>query len=105
MDTARQRRMLDLAGDLNRSHFARHPAEPDLLGRIQSYELAFQMQTEAEEAVDIDSEPEHIRKLYGLDDKTTAPYGRKCLMARRLVERGVFRPGLLRWRMGCARRA
>jgi hypothetical protein len=89
MDTARQRRMLDLAGDLNRSHFARHPAEPDLLGRIQSYELAFQMQTEAEEAVDIDSEPEHIRKLYGLDDKTTAPYGRKCLMARRLVERGV----------------
>ena len=85
----RQRRMLDLAAALNHEHASQHPAEADLLGRIQSYELAFQMQTEASEAVELDREPEHIKKLYGLDQEVTRPYGRKCLLARRLVERGV----------------
>ena len=85
----RQRRMLDLAAELNREHASLHPGEADLLGRIESYELAFKMQTEAREAVDLDREPESIKKLYGLDQEVTRPYGRKCLLARRLVERGV----------------
>ena len=85
----RQRRMLDYASELNRQHAAEHPGEADLLGRIESYELAYRMQTEAAEAVDLAAEPESIRKLYGLDKDVTRPYGEKCLLARRLVERGV----------------
>lgn len=85
----RQRRMLDLAGELNREHAELHPEEADLLGRIESYELAFKMQSEASDAVDLENEPEHIKKLYGMDHEVTRPYARKCLLARRLVERGV----------------
>ena len=85
----RQRRMLDFANDLNRQHAAQHAGEADLLGRIESYELAYRMQTEAKEAVDLAAEPEHIKKSYGLDHEVTRPYGEKCLLARRLVERGV----------------
>ncbi len=85
----RQRRMLDLARELNQHHAAAHPGEADLLGRIQSYELAYRMQSEATEAVNLAAEPGHIRKLYGLDQDVTRPYGEKCLLARRLVERGV----------------
>lgn len=86
---ARQRDMLDLSARLNKEHSDRHPGESELLARIQNYELAYRMQTEATEAVDLAAEPEHIRKLYGLDDGVTRPYGEKCLLARRLVERGV----------------
>ena len=85
----RQRRMLELSAAWNREHAASHPGEPDLLARIQNYELAYRMQSEATEAVDFSAEPEHTRRLYGLDDPTTRPYGEKCLLARRLVERGV----------------
>ena len=85
----RQRRMLDFANDLNRQHAAQHADEADLLGRIESYELAYRMQTEAKEAVDLAAEPEAIKKLYGLDQDVTRPYAEKCLLARRLVERGV----------------
>ncbi len=84
-----QRRMLDLAVELNQEHADRHPGEADLLGRIESYELAYRMQSEASEAVDLDREPEHTRELYGLNHDVTRPYGEKCLLARRLVERGV----------------
>ena len=74
---------------LNRDHAARHPGEADLEARIASYELAARMQTAAKEALDISGESEATRKLYGLDEPVTREYGTRCLIARRLVERGV----------------
>jgi uncharacterized protein (DUF1501 family) len=74
---------------LNRQHLDRHPGEADLETRIASYELAAAMQTAAKEALDISQEPEHIQKLYGIDQDATREYGTRCLIARRLVERGV----------------
>ncbi len=86
---ARQGSKLDFINQLNRSHQGRRESNTELEARIRSYELAFRMQAEAPEAIDLDSEPDHIKNLYGLDDKETEVYGRQCLMARRLVERGV----------------
>src|SRR5439155_16920474 len=57
--------------------------------RIASYELAYRMQANAPEAVDISKEPEHIKSLYGIDDAKTKDFGYRCLLARRMVERGV----------------
>jgi hypothetical protein len=74
---------------LNERHLQKHPGEADLETRIASYELAAAMQTAAKEALDISQEPEHIHKLYGLDQEATREYGTRCLIARRLVERGV----------------
>jgi hypothetical protein len=74
---------------LNQRHLERHPGEADLETRIASYELAAAMQTAAKEALDITQEPEHIHRLYGLDQDATREYGTRCLIARRLVERGV----------------
>ena len=74
---------------LNRSHLERHPGEADLESRIQSFELAAKMQTAASEALDVSREPAYIREMYGLDDDETRDYGTRCLIARRLVERGV----------------
>lgn len=85
----RQRRWLDLLGKLNDEHLRRNPGDSELAARIASYELAYRMQSNAPEAVDVGNEPEHIRKQYGLDQKVTEYFGRQCLMARRLVERGV----------------
>jgi hypothetical protein len=85
----RQRQMLDLSARLNRAHAEQHPGEADLLARIENYELAYRMQSQAMGAVDFASEPEHIKRLYGLDQNVTRPFGEKCLLARRLVERGV----------------
>ncbi len=85
----RQQRKLEFLEQLNQRHVADRAAHTDLEARIRSYELAFRMQAEAPEAIDLDSEPEHINSLYGLDEKETETYGRQCLMARRLVERGV----------------
>ncbi len=85
----RQRQMLELARGLNEEHAARHPEEEYLRARMQSYELAFNMQTEATEAVDLAAESPDLRELYGLNNKVTRPFGEKCLLARRLVERGV----------------
>ncbi len=84
-----QRQNLAFLDRLNRRHLAQHPGESDLESRIHSYELAAAMQTAAKEALDISSEPAHIRRLYGLDDDATREYGTRCLIARRLVERGV----------------
>jgi hypothetical protein len=84
-----QKRQLDLLNSINQSHLANHPGELDLQARIASYELAANMQTAAKEALDISSEPEHIKKLYGIDEEVTRDYGTRCLIARRLVERGV----------------
>ncbi len=84
-----QRRMLDFAQKLNETHLASNPAESELAARIRSYELAFQMQTEATVAVDLAQESSKTLSRYGTDDEITAGFGRKCLLARRLVERGV----------------
>ncbi|HEX7376295.1 MAG TPA: DUF1501 domain-containing protein [Pirellulales bacterium] len=84
-----QRRNLSFLEALNRRHLSLHPGEADLETRIASYELAAAMQVEAKEALDIGQEPEHIHKLYGLDKDETREYGARCLIARRLVERGV----------------
>lgn len=84
-----QRRNLSFLEALNRRHLSLHPGEADLETRIASYELAAAMQVEAKEALDIGQEPEHVHKLYGLDKDETGEYGTRCLIARRLVERGV----------------
>jgi hypothetical protein len=85
----RQRARLDLLRKWNEEHMAAHPDESSLAARIASYELAFRMQSHATDAVDITREPEPVRKLYGLDNPVSAHFGRNCLLARRLVERGV----------------
>jgi len=84
-----QRRILDRLARMNERHAAARPAETDLDARIASYELAHRMQASAPEAMDVDAEPEETRRLYGIDQERTADFGRKCLLARRLVERGV----------------
>ncbi len=84
-----QRRMLDTLRQYNEEHLAPRLDNTNLAARIASYEMAFNMQRHAPEAVDIDSEPEHIKRLYGLDEDRTQEFGRRCLLARRLVERGV----------------
>ncbi len=89
LSDAQQRQQLDLIGSLNDEHLLDRHAEDELTARIESFELAYRMQSEAPECFDIDSEPEHIRRLYGLDDELCGPFGRQCLMARRMVERGV----------------
>jgi hypothetical protein len=87
--TTRQTQKLDFLARLNQKHATGRESNTELEARIQSYELAFRMQAEAPEAIDLDSEPEPIKNLYGLDQDHTRVFGRQCLMARRLVERGV----------------
>jgi hypothetical protein len=84
-----QRRVLDALQGFNADHAALHPENSNLAARIASYELAFNMQRHAPEAVDLGRETEATRRLYGLDDPRTEEFGRRCLLARRLVERGV----------------
>ncbi|MEM7234452.1 MAG: DUF1501 domain-containing protein [Planctomycetota bacterium] len=84
-----QRRNLDFLRELNERHAKAFPAEADLEARIASYELAAAMQTSAREALDISGESEATKKLYGIDRAVTRDYGTRCLIARRLVERGV----------------
>jgi hypothetical protein len=89
VDQASQRRDLDLLKSLNEAHQISRPGETELAARIHSYELAYKMQTSAAEVVDLDLEPAATRDAYGLNDDRTRDFGRKCLMARRLLERGV----------------
>ena len=84
-----QRARLDLLAKWNGQHQAANPQESALSARIAAYELAYRMQAEATDAVDLADEPEYIRRLYGLDNKVSEHFGRNCLLARRLVERGV----------------
>jgi hypothetical protein len=84
-----QRHSLDLLARLNREHLKAHPGDSELAARIQSYELAFRMQTTAADVVDLSREDPRTRDRYGLDNKLTADFGRKCLIARRLLEKGV----------------
>ncbi len=86
---AHQREFLDQLSFLNQQHAKKHPEHHDLSARVESYELAYRMQTEVPGVIDIEGEPEHIHDMYGLGDKETAAFGRQCLMARRLVEKGV----------------
>lgn len=76
---------------LNSIHQQGHPGNSELAARIRNYEIAARMQTSVEEVMDLNREPDHIKKLYGLDhgNKATANYAKRCLLARRLVERGV----------------
>lgn len=83
----RQRRTLDLIQQMNAVDSS--PGDNEMAARIASYELAFKMQTSAPEAVDISKEPQYIRKLYGIDQRRTFDFGMRCLLARRMVERGV----------------
>jgi hypothetical protein len=89
LGVAQQRRQLDLLGRLNREHQQQHEADTELSARIESFELAYRMQMAAPEALDVESEPASVRKLYGLNDPRCKHFARQCLMARRLVERGV----------------
>jgi hypothetical protein len=84
-----QRYKLDFINDLNRKHLETRAGDSELEARIAAYELAFRMQAEAPEAVDLAQETKETQELYGLNDKVTAAFGRNCLLARRLVERGV----------------
>jgi hypothetical protein len=87
--TARQESKLEFLGTLNRRHLEPRRDQSELDARIKSYELAFRMQAEAPEAVDLTRETAATRTLYGLDDRATEKIGRLCLLSRRLVERGV----------------
>src|SRR5207247_1004676 len=70
-------------------HLRRHPQNSELEARISNYELAARMQTSVPDVLDLTQETEETRKLYGLDNPKTAEYGKRCLLARRLVEHGV----------------
>ncbi len=84
-----RRAQLDLMNRLNGRHLERHGANGELEARIESYELAFRMQSAAPEAMELAQETEETKRLYGIDRKESAEYGTNCLLARRLVERGV----------------
>ena len=84
-----QRQALDELAFMNRRHAEKHPNHNDLDSRIESYELAYRMQMEVPGVIDLKGEPESIREEYGMNDDRTASFGRQCLMARRLVEKGV----------------
>ena len=84
-----QRRLLDTLRQYNESHLAPREDNSNLAARIASYELAYRMQSTAPEAVDISQETAATQELYGLNDPRSEKFGRQCLLARRLVERGV----------------
>ena len=89
MTTQEQRRELDLLKWMNERHSAAHTDTTELDARIAAYELAFRMQSKAPELVDLNGESEATKKLYGLDNPVSETFGRQCLLARRMVERGV----------------
>ena len=84
-----QRKNLDVLADLNRGHMAEHPGHDELAARMANYELAYRMQTEVPGVIDIESEPESIKEMYGLEDKETGQFARRCILARRMIEKGV----------------
>ncbi|MFH5802634.1 DUF1501 domain-containing protein [Alienimonas sp. DA493] len=89
MTAASERRSLDLLATLERNHAADHPQHGALAARMHNYELAFRMQAEVPDLLDVGSEPEHVRRLYGIGEGPDDGFARRCLLARRLVERGV----------------
>ncbi len=89
IDRHHQRRNLDLLAALNGQQRDQHPWHDELTARMQSYELAFRMQAEVPELLNLDNETEETQAMYGIDQEPTDRFGRKCLLARRLVEQGV----------------
>lgn len=89
ISAGQQREMFDLLRDLNEQHRTPRADDSELAARMASYELAFKMQMSVPEVADLSTESAATRKLYGLDDAMTAEFGTQCLMARRLVEKGV----------------
>ncbi|MBS0260907.1 MAG: DUF1501 domain-containing protein [Planctomycetes bacterium] len=89
LSDAQQRSQLDLLAKLNRRQMNQTPGVPDLAARIESFELAYRMQMAAPEAIDLTRESEATQKLYGLDNQKCTHFAKQCLIARRLVERGV----------------
>lgn len=85
----RQRARLAFLESQNRDYLAQHPDDSTLEARIRSFELAYALQKSGPEVVDLSAETEETKALYGLDQPATATFGRNCLLARRLVERGV----------------
>jgi hypothetical protein len=84
-----QRKNLDLLGELNRRHLEQHPRQQELAARMRNYELAFQMQGEVPGLVDLSGETQATQAGYGLGEPLTREFGRRCLLARRLIEQGV----------------
>ena len=84
-----QRSLLDTLKAANAKHAKKRPFDRDLNARLESFELAYRMQTSAPEAFDLAQEPQHIQEMYGLNRNESKDYGRQCLIARRLIERGV----------------
>lgn len=84
-----QRKQLDFLEQVNRRVFAENPTDPAIGGLIESYELAYKMQTSVPQTLDLSREPAAIRDMYGLDDSATSAFGEQCLTARRLAEKGV----------------
>ena len=89
IDSQSQQAILEQLKRWNLRHLEERPDDTALAARISNFELAFRMQTEGPELIDIGQEPEHVRKMYGMDTEPTAKFGRICLLARRMVERGV----------------
>lgn len=89
LNASRQRNQLDLLGQLNQLHQDANPGEKELAARIESFELAYRMQSAAPEALNIDGEPAHIQAAYGIDNDRCSHFAKQCLTARRMVERGV----------------
>jgi hypothetical protein len=89
MDVQEQQVLLKHLDHFNRGHLSDRVDNSNLAARIASYELAYKMQSSAPEAVDVDHEPDYIKQMYGIDQNRTEDFGKKCLLARRLVERGV----------------
>lgn len=89
MTSQQQRRQIELLARLNEQHRQQFPGDLELEARIKSFELAFRMQNAAPEALNIESEPAHIKELYGLGEKRCDHFARQCLTARRMIERGV----------------
>ena len=89
LTNAQQRQQLDLLRKINQRHLGQTGPHQGLEGRINSFELAFRMQSEVPTVEDSSAESSATRKLYGLDEKFTADFGRQCLLARRFAERGV----------------
>lgn len=85
----RQRKNLDLLARMNQRHADEHPFHDELLARMENYELAFRMQTEVPEALDLSDESAETLELYGIGSEDTDRFGRKCLLARKMVEKGV----------------
>ena len=89
LTTERQREQVDFIQALNQVHLQRSQNDPQLAGVIDSFELGYRMQRVAPEIMDIESEPQHIKDLYGIGGKWTDDYARQCILARRMAEAGV----------------